>query len=1379
MSVGTGAVSELSIDHEHGSAGALGSSWVERGRSLLRSLGPAIVIIAAQSVLYPLPSGLFVRGLIVGALMALLALGMALIYRANRIINFAQAYMGFAPALLAFLLIDEVGLPYGVAVAIAFVSALAFGALTERVVIRRFFRAPRLLVTIATIGLGQFLAGVALLLPSLWDRQIFGGRMPAPFDASYQVGGVIFDANDLLGLIIAPLMVLIIALFLQRSHMGMAIRASADSADRAALLGIPVHRLQTLVWTMASGLAFITVFLRSGILGLPSVGAIASLSLLLYPLVALLLGRMTDLVGVTSAAVALGVLAQGVEWNHEATLIEPVLGAVLLIALLVRRHEIGRRDATEDKAWQAAEEVRPVPPSLAGRLDVRLARWAVLLLVGLVAVAMPAVLDVGQLFKASALLIYAILGVSLVLLSGWGGTISLGHVAYLALGAAVAGWSIEHLGVDLLPAMILATVAGAVVATLVGIPAIRLRGLYLAVTSFAFALAAMAYFLNDEYFSWVPHDRIERTAFLGGFELTSETQVYYLALAVLVVVIAAVRAIRTSRFGRVLVALRDNDRAAQAYAIDPVRVQLTAFALSGAIASLAGALLIHQERAFDRSLFGPVENLAVFTMVVVGGMTTATGAVLGALFLLGTRWFLPTDWQVIAAGSGVIVVLLLFPGGLASMVFGVRDRLLRAYARARGLDVPGYSRSSSELEAPLDGAAGAAGDVGEADVVAPPERVVAPSLAVAAAAAEGEVLLDARGVEVGYGGVRVLFGVDLDVRQGEAVALLGTNGAGKSTLLRAISGLVDCQRGSIVFAGDDIAGLAPHRVAGLGILQMPGGQGVFPTLTVAENLRVAGWLHRRDPAAVAAGVERVHELFPVLAERAGERASHLSGGQQQMLALSMAVLGRPRLLMIDELSLGLAPSVVGQLMRFVDHLREQGTTLLVVEQSVNVALEIADRAVFLERGEVRFSGPARDLLQRPDLLRSVFLGSASRSLAAPTRPTTADGAAPASTTAAPPADAAASVPAAPAPAGAEGPPVPADAADPALAGGPDAVPSPSEGVAVDGNGGAIPGGSREAGAGADMAAATPAEGAAVAVSGASPADAPTAVAGGNGTTAPTSAGAGEPGEPVKAALEVTDLTVSFGGLRAVNGVTFEVAPREIVGVIGPNGAGKTTLFDLLSGFFASDGGRVVLNGHDITGLRASARARRGLGRSFQDARLFASLTVDETIAAALERWVQVGDPLSAAFHLPNAYDSEQRVRRRVDELVELLGLAPYRSLFVGELSTGTRRVVDLACLLAHRPRVVLLDEPAAGIAQREVEALAPLIRRIRDEMGASVVLVEHDIPLVVEVADRLIAMDRGRVLAIGPPADVLADPAVVSSYLGDDRSAINRSGVLA
>jgi ABC-type branched-subunit amino acid transport system ATPase component/ABC-type branched-subunit amino acid transport system permease subunit len=1299
MRVGSDAVRESTADHERGEAGVVSTSRNRQVRSLLSSLGPAIAIVVTQLVIFPMPAGIFLRGVVVGALMALLALGMALVYRANRIINFAQSYMGFAPALLVFLLMDQSGLPYGVAVTIGLASALVLGAATERVVIRRFFRAPRLLVTIATIGLGQLLAGAALLLPSLWDTQVFSGRMPAPFTFEFEVGTVVFDANDLLGLIVAPLTVLAVALFLQRSEMGMAIRASADSADRAALLGIPVHRLQTLVWMLASALAFVTVFLRSGILGLPTAGTQASLSLLLLPLVALVLGRLTDLAGVTSAAVALGVLVQGVDWNYEYAVTDPVLGVVLVVALVARRREIGRRDVTEDTAWRAAEEVRPVPPALARRLDVRLGRWVVLGLVGVVAVVLPQTLDVGQTIKASALLIYAILGVSLVVLSGWGGIISLGHVAYFALGAAVAGWSITELDLDLLPAMLVAMVAGAAAATIVGIPAIRLRGLYLAVTSFAFALAALGYLLNDEYFGWVPHERIERVPLLGGFEVASEDQTYYLALAVLVVVVLGVRNIRASRFGRALVALRDNDRAAQAYSIDAVRVQLGAFAVSGAIAALAGALLLHHERTFDPSLFGPVENLAVFTMVVVGGMTSATGAILGALFLLGTRWFLPTEWQVLAAGAGVIVVLLLFPSGLASVVFAGRDRLLRLLAKARGLDVPGYSRTTGELDSTtgLDPLAGG---------TQPDDAVLAESGSGATSAAAepptGDELLSARGVEVGYGGVKVLFGVDLDVRAGEAVALLGTNGAGKSTLLKAISGLVEPQAGTIELAGDDITGEPAHKVAARGVMQMPGGHGVFPTLTVAENLRVASWLHRRDAAAVEAGIRRVHELFPVLAERAGQRASHLSGGQQQMLALGMAVLGRPKLLMIDELSLGLAPSVVGELLRFVNHLRDDGTTLLVVEQSVNVALEIADRAVFLERGQVRFSGPARDILDRPDLLRSVFLGSAS-------------------------------------------PWVP-DTATPATASAR--------------NGQATPADTTVSTTGATSAADTDAA-----------ASQQTEEAVGNG-----SAGSPAATEPAKLALQVIDLAVHFDGVRAVDRVSFDVAPGEIVGIIGPNGAGKTTLFDLLSGFVEPSAGKVLLLGDDVTRSRASARARRGLGRSFQDARLFSTLTVDQAIAAARERWVQAGDPLSAAFALPNVYDSEWAIARRVDELVEMLGLGPYRSLFVGELSTGTRRVVDLACLLAHRPRVVLLDEPAAGIAQREVEALAPLIRRIRDDLKASVVLVEHDMPLVESVADRLVAMDRGRVLAVGSPADVLADPAVVSSYLGNDAAVVQRSG---
>ncbi len=266
--------------------------------------------------------------------------------------------------------------------------------------------------------------------------------------------------------------------------------------------------------------------------------------------------------------------------------------------------------------------------------------------------------------------------------------------------------------------------------------------------------------------------------------------------------------------------------------------------------------------------------------------------------------------------------------------------------------------------------------------------------------------------------------------------------------------------------------------------------------------------------------------------------------------------------------------------------------------------------------------------------------------------------------------------------------------------------------------------------------------------------------------------------PLTAALEVLEVRVRFGGIQAVGGVTLMAAPGEIVGIIGPNGAGKTTLFDLISGFTRADAGRVVLGGVELTGRSPDHRARLGLGRSFQDARLFPALTVEETIAVALDRWVEVRDPLNPALHLPAAFDSEQDVSRRVAELVELLNLGAFRTKFIHELSTGSRRVVDLACVVAHHPSVVLLDEPSSGIAQRESEALGPLLLRLRDELGATLLVIEHDMPLVTSVADRLVALDQGLLVADGRPDDVLHDPVVVSSYLGDNAAAIARSGTI-
>jgi ABC-type branched-subunit amino acid transport system ATPase component/MFS family permease len=529
-------------------------------------------------------------------------------------------------------------------------------------------------------------------------------------------------------------------------------------------------------------------------------------------------------------------------------------------------------------------------------------------------------------------------------------------------------------------------------------------------------------------------------------------------------------------------------------------------------------------------------------------------------------------------------------------------------------------------------------------------------------------LLLVRGLDVAYDGVQVLFGVDFEVDEGEIVALLGTNGAGKSTLLKAISGVVEADHGAVIFDGREMTHAPANEIAGRGVVQVPGGGGVFPSLSVAENLRVAGWLHRHDRDAVGEGVERVLGMFPVLGQRLTDSAADLSGGQQQMLALGMAFLSRPRLLMIDELSLGLAPVVVEQLLPIVRAMRDQGTTVILVEQSVNLALTLAETAYFMEKGEIRFHGPTEELLDRPDVLRSVFLEGANAAARVHRR----------------------------------------DAAAPVRA-----VRTTTEGATLD-------------------------------------------------TTA---------------ALVAVDVTRSFGGIRALNGVSLSIAPGEVVGVIGPNGAGKTTLFDVLCGFTSCDSGAVQLGGVDVSSLTPDARARRGLGRSFQDARLFPALTVEEAIAVSLERWIEVRNPVSAALHLPGVFDAEEKVRTRVDELIDLLGLEAFRTKFVHELSTGTRRIVDLARILAQRPLVVLLDEPSSGIAQRETEALGPLLLRVRESLGASLLVIEHDMALVSFVSERIVAMDQGGVIAAGAPDDVLHDPGVIASYLGRTEQVIARSGL--
>jgi ABC-type branched-subunit amino acid transport system ATPase component len=260
-------------------------------------------------------------------------------------------------------------------------------------------------------------------------------------------------------------------------------------------------------------------------------------------------------------------------------------------------------------------------------------------------------------------------------------------------------------------------------------------------------------------------------------------------------------------------------------------------------------------------------------------------------------------------------------------------------------------------------------------------------------------------------------------------------------------------------------------------------------------------------------------------------------------------------------------------------------------------------------------------------------------------------------------------------------------------------------------------------------------------------------------------------------LETRDLSIRFGGVQANRDVSVAIGEGEIVGVIGTNGAGKTTLMNVISGVIRPRDGSVVAFGNEMVDLAPDFRAPFGLARSFQDASLFAGLTVRETILVALAQRHKIG-VLSAMTAAPWVRRTERQMRREADDVLGRFGLTPWADARAPELSTGTRRICDLAAQVASKPKLILLDEPTAGVAQREAEAFMPLLRQIRDELDCSVLIVEHDMPLLMGLCDRIYALEAGSVIAEGTPEEIRNNPRVVASYLGTDQTAITRSGTL-
>jgi len=645
-------------------------------RASVAAVAPAAGIILVQQVVWPVSAGSFVSGLILGGLGALVALGMALIYRANNVVSFAQADLGTLSATAAIVVMQVWSFHYWLALGGGLLTAALVGAIVELAFIRRFFTAPRVMVTVATIGIAQLLSFAALVFPRIWDLTPAVRKFDPPFDVSFTIGAVIFNANDLMAAIVAPAVLLALTAFLRTTDTGVAIRAAACAPDRASLLGIPVKRLQTQVWVIAAVMAFLGVFLQAGITGLPP-GGVFTWSVLLRALAALVIGRMTNLGAIALSSIALGILSNAMERANDGPLVGPVLLALILVSLLARRRGASRLAAHEEGSWALAGEFHALAPAVARLPKVRAFRAAVGLVVVALVVGLPEVMGTAGVLKAGAVLVFATIGLSMVVLSGWAGQVSVGQIAFVGIGGAVTAWAIVERGEDPVLAMAMAGAAGAVLAVVVGIPALRLRGLHLAVVTLGLAVAASGALFSNDVWNWIPRGVFERPKLLGRIDVDTPLRLYYLALGVLLLAVIAVRGLRRSRYGRVLVAQRDNEVAVSSYGASVVAAKLSAFALSGFIAAVAGSVFVLHQAAFRDENYDVGVGIAVFVAAVIGGLGSPLGGILGAVYLRGAQWLLPGNWQILASGAGVLLVLLAVPDGLAGVWFRARGQIVR------------------------------------------------------------------------------------------------------------------------------------------------------------------------------------------------------------------------------------------------------------------------------------------------------------------------------------------------------------------------------------------------------------------------------------------------------------------------------------------------------------------------------------------------------------------------------------------------------------------------------------------------------------------------------------------------------------------------------
>ena len=680
-----------------------------RGRGPARYAAVAVLYLLFMNQVVGLSSANILNGIALGSLYGIVGVALVLVYRTNRIINFAAAALGAVPGITALLLTTSVGISYALTLPVAIVGGLVVGGLTDVVVMRRFAKSPRLIATVVTIGLAQTFAVIGFFLPQLFgERADVPPLVETPWSALAIENGrgePVLSGNQVFAFVVVAVLTVGLALFFSRTRMGIAVRASAENAERASLLGVPVKRVGTVAWALAGLLASLAIFAQAPLIGVPS-DATLGFDTLLYGLAAAVVAGLDRMGTALFAGTGIGILIfASVAKTGSNDVASALMLVIILVALLARRGTLSRAHDSGVSTWQTVKSFRPVPAELRDVPEVKMARYSLLALATAVAFLAPLVVGEASMASLTLLPIYGIIAVSLVVLTGWAGQISLGQFGLVGIGAAVAGGIATEHNIDFFIACFLGIAAGALTAVVIGLPAIRIQGLYLAVTTLAFGFAMENYVLKKEYAIGallLPEGftaDLVRPVLYGLWDLESDRAFYYVCVVALALTMAAALAFRNNRSGRVLIAVRDNQRASASYAVNPVKIRLAAFAVSGGMAGLAGTLFAYLQHAVLPGSYDVLSSLFVFLAATVAGLTSVWAAVVGVVLFQAAVLFGPLLWQSLGETFSQVVPLLLTgpllilnlyqaPGGLAGYAFEQRDAYLRRIAHKRGIHVP-------------------------------------------------------------------------------------------------------------------------------------------------------------------------------------------------------------------------------------------------------------------------------------------------------------------------------------------------------------------------------------------------------------------------------------------------------------------------------------------------------------------------------------------------------------------------------------------------------------------------------------------------------------------------------------------------------------------